>query len=144
MTDVLTDATVSRFSTLVTTESTAAIPTIEVLIDPSGNYYRLTLMHLSEADATRLQTMHDMGQIYLQRRALPDSQFRAAEMAWLQAHREELARDCPGEWIAVDGSRLVAHAPELSDVLRVARESGHVDPFVTAVPAANAPKYFVG
>jgi hypothetical protein len=69
--------------------------------------------------------------------------FRAVEMAWLQAHAGELAQLYPGEWIAIDGAQLVAHAGDLATAMRIAAEAGHPHPFVTALPAADAPRYFV-
>lgn len=37
---------------------------------------------------------------------------RSSEFAWIQAH----AHEYPGEWIALDGDRLLAHGPRLKQV----------------------------
>lgn len=74
----------------------------------------------------------------------PQRTFRTVEMAWLQAHAEELGLRHPGEWIAIDGPELVAHARDVVTLMQLAREAGHPHPFVTAVPASGAPKYFIG
>jgi hypothetical protein len=59
---------------------------------------------------------------------------RTVELAWLQRHEAELARLYPGQWIALDGDRLVAHADDLPGLLALARQAGHPHPFITAVP----------
>lgn len=73
---------------------------------------------------------------------LPSEGFRAVEMAWLQRNRDRLALDYPGEWIAVEGGELVAHANSLPDLLRRAAERGHPHPFVTAVSSGPAREFF--
>ena len=73
---------------------------------------------------------------------LPDANFRAVEVAWLQEHSAELAERYPGEWLAVDGPQLVAHASDLATLLQQAAATGHPNPFITAAPAADAPRYF--
>ncbi|MBI2906540.1 MAG: hypothetical protein HYX92_02660 [Chloroflexi bacterium] len=60
--------------------------------------------------------------------------FRAEEMAWLQENMTHLSSMCPGEWIAVDGAQLVAHADTLPALLDAARRAGHPNPLVTAAP----------
>lgn len=74
----------------------------------------------------------------------PDAHLRAAEVAWLQEHRAELAEHYPGEWLALDGPQLVAHGTDLATVTRLAATAGHPNPFITAVPATDAPRYFAG
>jgi len=37
---------------------------------------------------------------------------RSPEFAWIKAH----AHEYPGEWIALDGDRLLAHGPRLKQV----------------------------
>ena len=74
----------------------------------------------------------------------PDAHFRAAELAWLQEHSAELAERYPGQWLAVDGPQLVAHAGDLAILLQQAAAAGHPHPFITAVPTTDAPRYFAG
>ena len=66
---------------------------------------------------------------------MPEEDFRAAEMKWLQEHSAEIGPRYAGEWIAIDGSQLVAHARDLTTLMREANEIGHPNPFVTTVPA---------
>jgi hypothetical protein len=65
-------------------------------------------------------------------------------MEWLHAHAEDLGLRHPGEWIAIDGAELVAQARDVPTLMQLAREVGHPHPFVTTVPASDAPKYFIG
>jgi hypothetical protein len=39
---------------------------------------------------------------------------RGAEFDWLRAH----AREYPGQWVALDGGRLLGVAPDLKELLR--------------------------
>lgn len=39
---------------------------------------------------------------------------RTAEFDWLREH----AREYPGQWVALDGSRLLGAGPDLKDLLR--------------------------
>jgi hypothetical protein len=61
--------------------------------------------------------------------------FRAVEMAWFQANLAALTNQYPGEWLALDGPQLVAHAGDLATLLAFSRAVGHPHPFVTAIPA---------
>jgi hypothetical protein len=62
-----------------------------------------------------------------------ESTFRREEMRWLGEHRKELERDYPGEWVAVEGSRLIAHGRDLRAVLQEAKEKGVEKPFLSGV-----------
>ena len=66
--------------------------------------------------------------------AQSEEDLRAAEMAWLRANQAKAASLYQGEWIAIDGSELVAHAPDLATLLRQAQDAGHPHPFVTFIP----------
>jgi hypothetical protein len=59
---------------------------------------------------------------------------REAEMAWVRDHLSDFAADHAGEWIALDGSELIALGKDLSAVLARAAGLGHPHPFVTVVP----------
>ena len=65
--------------------------------------------------------------------AKADPSFRREEMAWLGEHEEELEKDYPGEWLAFDGPRLVAHGQDLHAVVREAKDKGVNRPFLSAV-----------
>ena len=44
-----------------------------------------------------------------------------------------------GAWVAIssDGSRVIAYAAELHDVIKKAREVGEIDPIITRAPQSN-------
>lgn len=73
----------------------------------------------------------------------PEGTYRSVELDWLEQHQDELAARYAGEWLAVDGPALVAHATTLEEVVRLARERGHPHPFITAV-ASEPIMRFVG
>lgn len=62
---------------------------------------------------------------------------RLKEMAWLGAHR----KDYPGEYVALEGDRLLAHHKEGREVLRLAREQGVEVPLVSYCPPADEPPF---
>jgi hypothetical protein len=41
-------------------------------------------------------------------------------LRWLSDHPEQ-ERQCAGEWILVEGDRIIAHSPALDEVLEVAK-----------------------
>ncbi|MDX1969364.1 MAG: DUF5678 domain-containing protein [Planctomycetaceae bacterium] len=53
---------------------------------------------------------------------------------WLQAHSREYA----GQWIALDGDRLVSHGPRSEDVFAAARFEGVQMPYVTFIEPDDA------
>ncbi len=53
---------------------------------------------------------------------MPD---RSQEMLWIKKHRKEYA----GQWIALDGDRLVSHGLDARKVFTTASESGVEAPF---------------
>ncbi|MGH9673461.1 MAG: DUF5678 domain-containing protein [Bryobacteraceae bacterium] len=55
------------------------------------------------------------------------------EQAWLSHHRDEFA----GQWVALDGDRLIAHGPDSKAVHEAARASGVVLPMIVRVPPAD-------
>ncbi|MDP9373152.1 MAG: DUF5678 domain-containing protein [Chloroflexota bacterium] len=61
----------------------------------------------------------------------------AEELAWLDAHGEELARYA-GEWVALAQGRIVAHDPSVGVVMAAAREQGIERPFLIPVPPEGA------
>lgn len=63
-----------------------------------------------------------------------DQGFRMAELRWLQENRDRMAAEYAGEWVAIDGAEFVAHAPDLASLLLLARQAGHPNPFITAIP----------
>ena len=63
------------------------------------------------------------------------STFRAEEMRWLWDHEKELNENYPGEWLALDGPRLVAHGRDLLQVIEEAKAKGVENPFFSSVRA---------
>ena len=66
---------------------------------------------------------------------VPDSR---REVQWLAAH----AREYAGQWVALDGDRLIAHGPHHHEVWAAAEASGVYLPLVTFVD--NPDKVYVG
>ncbi len=64
---------------------------------------------------------------------VPGQGFRSSEMDWLR-HNEDALSKYRGEWIALDGPQLVAHASDLETLLLLAQEAGRPHPFVVHVP----------
>ena len=60
---------------------------------------------------------------------------RREEMLWLAKESASYA----GEWVALDGNRLVAHGPKLAAVSAAARAAGVVEPFFASVPDNDLP-----
>jgi hypothetical protein len=72
-----------------------------------------------------------------------DTAGRSPELAWLEAHRAELEQGYPGEWIAVDADRVIAHASDLTTLLVFAGAAGHLDPLITSVPDGPIGRLYV-
>jgi len=58
---------------------------------------------------------------------------RLAEMHWLANESGPYS----GQWVALDGPRLVAHGPQLAAVSAEAKAAGVADPLFAHVPADN-------
>lgn len=64
------------------------------------------------------------------RREMPDS---SREMQWIKDHKQEYA----GQWVALDGYRLLSHGMNAKEVFTAADESGVEDPFFAHLPPAD-------
>lgn len=53
---------------------------------------------------------------------MPD---RSRELRWVKEHRKEYA----GQWVALDGDRLLSHGTNAQEVFAAARQSGIESPF---------------
>jgi hypothetical protein len=51
------------------------------------------------------------------------------ELRWLKEHRHEYM----GQWVALDGDRLVAHGTNAREALQAAREAGVKAPFIEQI-----------
>lgn len=60
---------------------------------------------------------------------------RREEIRWFAEESEAYA----GQWVAIEGLRLVAHGAKLADVREAARVSGAIDPLFARVPSDKAP-----
>jgi predicted DNA-binding antitoxin AbrB/MazE fold protein len=58
-----------------------------------------------------------------------------AELEWLANESRHFA----GEWVALDGNRLVAHGPKLAAVKAAALAAGVSQPFFASVPDSDLP-----
>jgi hypothetical protein len=58
-------------------------------------------------------------------------------MRWLAEH----VRDYAGQWVALDGDRLIAHGPDARSVYAAANADGAYMPLVTQVEDPDAPPY---
>lgn len=56
---------------------------------------------------------------------------------WIREHRNEYG----GQWVALEGDRLIAHGEESRDVFAAARADGAKMPFVTFIEPADAPPF---
>lgn len=57
---------------------------------------------------------------------------RSAELRWRQTHREELHR-YSGQWVALEGARIIAHGASLGETVGAARAQGVKVPYVFRV-----------
>jgi hypothetical protein len=67
-------------------------------------------------------------------RPIPDS---TREMKWLAEH----ARDYAGQWVALDGDRLIAHSFTHDQVRAAAEADGAWLPLITFVEDPDAPPF---
>jgi predicted DNA-binding antitoxin AbrB/MazE fold protein len=58
-----------------------------------------------------------------------------AELEWLASE----SRHYTGEWVALDGKRLVAHGPKLAAVKAAAQAAGVSRPFFASMPDDDLP-----
>ena len=59
--------------------------------------------------------------------------FRAVEGEWLEKHPEKL-RPHIGEYVVVEGRRVVAHSKDAAEAIKVATRKGVKIPFIFFVP----------
>ena len=58
----------------------------------------------------------------------------APAMEWLRLHNKEYG----GEWVALDGRRLIAHGPDAMEVYAAAEADGAYLPMITYIEPADA------
>ncbi len=59
---------------------------------------------------------------------------RTKENEWLRQHRDEYA----GQWVALDGDRLLGYGPEFEDVAQAAEEAGVPDALIFIVEGSQS------
>jgi hypothetical protein len=69
-------------------------------------------------------------------RRLPQKSYEL-EYKWLREHRAEYA----GQWVALDGDRLVSHGEDGRKVYAEAREAGVEIPYLVHIEPADAPPF---
>lgn len=116
---------------------------ITVLHDANGGTWEQTYIPIEASTLEGLRLQHEAGDIELVEGQMLEEDFRAQEMAWIQANHRELAAKFPGEWIAIEGAELVAHAGDMLTLLGLARDKGHPHPFVTAIPGKPISNLYV-
>ncbi len=115
------------------------ISTVKLYKDACGGFWQFIRVAITHDAVNELRLQHQAGEVNLEiepleEAVLPDD-LREVEMKWLQDHHSEVAALYPGEWIAIDGAKLVAHAGDLPTLLKLSREAGHRHPFITAIPS---------
>jgi hypothetical protein len=61
---------------------------------------------------------------------------RTPELEWLKHHRNALA-ELAGNWIVIEGARLIANRPSYEAARQAALDAGIVRPFITFVPEST-------
>ncbi|HKQ75230.1 MAG TPA: DUF5678 domain-containing protein [Blastocatellia bacterium] len=64
-----------------------------------------------------------------------DSPDPEPSLRWIGEHREEFA----GQYVALDGDRLIAHSPNPDEVIAVIRSAGLNGVFFTLIPPVDEP-----
>src|SRR5262245_24949015 len=57
------------------------------------------------------------------------------ERAWIKEHRHEYA----GQWVALDGDRLIAASPNQTEVWAAVKDDGATLPLVCRIPSPDEP-----
>lgn len=128
--------------TLVST-SVVGRPQKVTVYDVAGASWVGQFIPMGEGTVNALDWINRLGLDELPREPLPEyAEDRSLEMAWIQDHLADLERNYSGEWIAVDGAELVAHASDLPALIRIAANAGHADPFITAIPAGEPTPFY--
>jgi hypothetical protein len=68
---------------------------------------------------------------------------RAREIRWREAHSEVL-RQYAGQWVALEGERIVAHGPDAARVAVEARNLGVAIPYIFRVEEASEDVVLMG
>lgn len=55
--------------------------------------------------------------------------YRIVEMEWMNKHPEKL-RPYAGEYVVIDGTRVISHSTDAAEAIRTAKRKGVVIPFI--------------
>jgi hypothetical protein len=66
-----------------------------------------------------------------------DTQDSTPSLRWIEEHRAEFA----GQYVALEGDRLVAHGTDPKEIIAAVRASGLNGLFFTLIPLADAPPF---
>lgn len=103
---------------------------LEPLILPEHQHVRLTLEEqLSEAKSANGGPARESPKTLSWKSTEPVNE-RREEMQWLAQESSSYT----GEWVAIQGPRLIAHGAKLADVSAAAKAAGVNDPFFASVP----------
>ena len=103
---------------------------LEPLVLPEHQRVRLTLEEQpTEAKSPHCGSALENSKILSWRSPAPVNE-RREEMRWLAQESSSYA----GEWVAIQGPRLIAHGSKLADVSAAAQAAGVNDPFFASVP----------
>lgn len=69
--------------------------------------------------------------------------FRAIEMEWMNKHPEKL-RPYAGEYVVVEGTKVVAHSADVGKAIDTAKRKGIKIPFVLFLEPAKPNTFHVG
>lgn len=101
---------------------------LEPLILPEHQHVRLTLEEQpADAKSANGGPAHENK---LSWKSTEPVNERREEMQWLAQESSAYA----GEWVAIQGPRLIAHGAKLADVSAAAKAAGVNDPFFASVP----------
>ena len=86
---------------------------------------------LSSAEKRRLRQVldHDLEEPASAQVSKPDYPTHEEERAWVEAHRDEYL----GQWVAVEGGRLIAYGTKPREVYLAARDAGIKVPYIVKV-----------
>jgi len=63
---------------------------------------------------------------------------RRVEQAWRRSHQNVLLHDYPGQWVVLEGEKIVAHGEDPVRLVELAREAGVEVPYVFYVDPPRA------
>jgi predicted DNA-binding antitoxin AbrB/MazE fold protein len=82
---------------------------------------------------------HQRVHVTVEDRNPPPSRESAQPLDHSRADLANESRPYAGEWVALDGNRLVAHGPKLAAVKAAAQAAGVSRPFFASVPDSDLP-----